>query len=185
MITREEMLTKYKYLVHNLARRAHNKCYTIDLSDFVQAGWLGLFEAYNRYSEKKSAQFITYAYFYIKKHIQDTYYSSFLVKVSKHNLAKRHKEVAVDEAYNTGLTFIYDLDMLCNMEYSKDMTSKKDLQDMLSILSDREKNILIDKCVGRTLSEISIQNKISIERVRQILLSTVRKLKKREKANEI
>lgn len=71
--TREQSILEHLPLVHYIASRIHERLpRQVDLHDLVQAGVVGLIEAFGNFDASKSVQFHTYASFRIRGAILDT-----------------------------------------------------------------------------------------------------------------
>lgn len=94
-MTKEQAIEQNRGLVHKLARRYKNS--KVDFLDLVQAGYLGILDAYDHYSEEKAKgerPFFTYAFYWVKKRIKEEAANGHLVKIpvniqgTRNNVAK-------------------------------------------------------------------------------------------------
>lgn len=60
-MTKEQLSEQYKYLVYKIS----NKFYSAEKEDLIQAGFIGLYDAYNHYKENVDTKFSTFAFKYI------------------------------------------------------------------------------------------------------------------------
>ena len=67
-MTTPEIL-EHESLVSRMANRYRKIRGTLDMSDLVQSGWIGLVKASRRWSPEKGASFDAYAYFWIRASI--------------------------------------------------------------------------------------------------------------------
>ena len=70
-MNKDQAIQENQGLVMMLARRYKNS--RVEFLDLVQAGNLGLLDAFEHYDEKKSngGTFYTYAYYWVKKRIKE------------------------------------------------------------------------------------------------------------------
>lgn len=57
-MTKETLAKEYQYLVYKIS----TYFYDVPKEDLIQAGYIGLYEAYNNYQQNKNAKFSTYAF---------------------------------------------------------------------------------------------------------------------------
>lgn len=78
-MTKEQLSEQYKYLVYKISTRFYN----VDKEDLIQAGFIGLYDAYNNYNQDTNVKFSTFAF----KHIFGAMYKSInasrAIKVSR------------------------------------------------------------------------------------------------------
>lgn len=78
-MTKEQLSEQYKYLVYKISTRFYN----VDKEDLIQAGFIGLYDAYNNYNQETNVKFSTFAF----KHIFGAMYKSInasrAIKVSR------------------------------------------------------------------------------------------------------
>jgi len=136
-------------------------CY-IEPKDYINAGYVGLYEAAKRYDPEKGATFSTYAYFCI------------LGKML--NIRRQNKKYLneVENINDYELTAVYDFDefdliRIVNRAMNNHLTDRqKDILKMYYGFYDRE----------YTLKEIGEKYHVSEERVRQIKSLSERKIKR-------
>lgn len=99
-MNKDQAIQDNQGLVMKLARRY--KTYKVDFLDLVQAGNLGLLEAFERYDDKKSngGSFFTYAFYWVKKRIKEEVANSHIVKIPPHTQGIRNRVVKARAAYN-------------------------------------------------------------------------------------
>lgn len=99
-MTKDQAIRDNQGLIMKLARRY--KTYKVDFFDLVQAGNLGLLEAFERYSKKKSngASFFTYAFYWVKKRIKEEVANSHIVKIPPHIQSIRNRAAKATAYYN-------------------------------------------------------------------------------------
>jgi len=71
-ITKDEVINSYRTLVHKIALHLHSRlpdCILLD--DLIQAGMIGLLDAYNKFDKNRDASFSTYASFRIRGSMLD------------------------------------------------------------------------------------------------------------------
>lgn len=60
-LTKEQLSEQYKYLVYKIA----NHFYNVEKEDLIQAGFIGLYNAYDNYKQNANTKFSTFAFKYI------------------------------------------------------------------------------------------------------------------------
>ena len=78
-MTREEIIKSNIGLVYNVA----NQFYNVDKQDLIQAGCMGLIDAYNNYQNNGTTKFSTYAYTYVYGKMYETVNKNRDIKVSR------------------------------------------------------------------------------------------------------
>jgi len=91
MLTRQEAIEDNQGIVIKLARRY--SCKQIEFHDLVQAGNMGLLEAYERFDPDRGVQFLTYAYNWIRKAIKEEVANAHLVRLPQ-NVQRIRNQVA-------------------------------------------------------------------------------------------
>jgi len=153
-MNKDKLVTEYLPLVRSIAAK-YNKL-GVPQEDLEQEGMIGLLEAADKYDETKGAKFSTYATFWIKKYILES-------------VEKEKKST-----YNTSTL---------NEKLTKDKR-KQILSDQFEELSFPEGMPEAEKLVLKllfknqlTLKEISEQQGISRERVRQLKEKALRRMR--------
>jgi len=100
-MNKEKCIANNQGLVIKLARRYLNK--RVDFLDLVQAGNLGLLDAFEHYSEAKSngASFFTYAFYWVKKRIKEEVVNSHLIRIPSNVQGTRNRIAAAKAEYST------------------------------------------------------------------------------------
>jgi RNA polymerase sporulation-specific sigma factor len=204
------ILQDYENYVYKTARSFHRRNYHVELDDLIQAGWVGLLEAYNKYDESYGTKFLTYASFYVKKHIQETIHKNtvvefprditrlyFRIEDAKNEIAHRdNEEVTLEkvaektgisakkirkyESYFMGFNPSDNIDDIENPEVDVRFETIRTIVDELP---ERQKEMLLDRLEGRTLKEIGVENDLCIERIRQLLVVILDKVRKKVPAD--
>lgn len=205
------ILKDYENYVCKMARSFHKRNSHVDYDDLVQSGWLGLLEAYNKFDEKFNVKFLTYASFYIKKHIRETIHKNTVVEFPRDltriffRLEKARNEIQYKdrleatpellskktgisinkikkyEVYFNGFNPCYNVDELLTPEM--DDVNFETIKTVLDRLTDKQREIFLDRVEGKHLIEIGNEHNLTAERIRQILLPIVKKIKR--KINEL
>ena len=100
-MTREELILSVDHFAIKMAKAAWSKCSWAELDDFVQAARLGVAVAVDDYNPEKGA-FTTWAFYHIRKQVQDLYMMNLPTYVPSRAYAEMSKE---DRArlYHSGL----------------------------------------------------------------------------------
>jgi RNA polymerase sigma factor (sigma-70 family) len=200
-------LKDYENFIYKTARSYYRKTSCVELDDLVQAGWLGLLEAYERYDESYQNKFLTYASFYVTKHMQEAIHKNnvvefprdiirmyFRIENAKNEIVyKDHEEVTVEkvaektklpikkiqkyEAYFVGFHTLSDYEELEAPEL--DDVRFETIKGVLNTLPETHKNMLLDRLEGKNLTEMGREYNLCAERVRQVLNEIITKLKRR------
>ena len=205
-MTKEQAIQDNQGLVMKLARRYKNN--RVEFLDLVQAGNLGLLDAFERYDKKKSngGSFFTYAYYWVKKRIKEEIANSHIVKIPPHiqnirnNIAKAKALYNVffgespDEAelaamLDTTEDEIAKTNFRCDVNYFSDLNNvpaqeevsrKHEIAAFIKDLPEKEMFVLFSRQAGLTLEKIGKElGGLCRERVRQIEKDGLNRIKKR------
>ncbi len=146
------------------------KNFNVDIEDMISEGNIGLLKAVKSFDVSKNVKFITYAKFYIRKYILlylNKNYSMLKVPVVK------RVEVPIMTTINE--------ELLSNGYSVEDIIEKQDLMgniiNCINGLTSRDKSIMIERYglngATKTLSQIAAMFDLTKERVRQILLMII------------
>lgn len=190
------ILKDYENFIYKTARSISRRNPHIDLDDLIQSGWLGLLEAYNKFDESFNVKFLTYASFYVKKHMKETVHKNTIVEyprdltriffklekaksaliqanedVTKEKLAKQIgisvKKLNKYESYFQGFFFIHEVDDIENPEI--DDLRFETIRTVLDELTDPQRDMLLERLEGKKLIEIGAKHNLCAERIRQLL----------------
>ncbi|MFV0274904.1 MAG: sigma-70 family RNA polymerase sigma factor [Bacilli bacterium] len=105
MLNLENTLIQNEALVRSIAYNYKNK----DMDDLLQAGRMGLINAYNNYDENQNTKFSSYAYLYIMGEISKCAREDVSIKIPKDIYSLRGKIMRVsqllEQEYNRPVTF--------------------------------------------------------------------------------
>ena len=160
----------------------------VPFSDLIMEGNLGLYKAAEKYDYKKGTKFITYAVWWIRYYISEA--------INKFN--GNGEEVLTDDyTINCAEENVTDYDPYefdsINQEFENDVTEIQSktqaVDELMSCLKERECKILkmyfgLDGNQEKTLTEIGKEFKMSSERVRQIVGTSLTKLKSAAVGND-
>jgi RNA polymerase sigma factor (sigma-70 family) len=151
----------------------------VDIGDLISEGNYALMHAADKFDYKKGYRFVTYAIWWIKaaieKYIKNLWnFSNNLIDVSK-----KYDNNASENSYSDGIESVADRAGVSFIdELDNEMVSSK-IKMIVNNLPQRERDIFISRVYDeQTLDEISMQNGVSKERVRQIFAVTLEKIKK-------
>jgi RNA polymerase primary sigma factor len=180
----------------------------VDLPDLIAEGNYGLLKAINNFDWSKGFRFISYAVWWVKQSIlqclnENARTIRLPVNIIQELQKQKNKVGEEIEKVNDKLALLpktinYDkpineegdtlIDILINKDadnpediFSDEVSLKDELYKLMSILDNREKNIIIDyygiKDTPMTLQEIGDTLSLTKERVRQIKEKALRKLR--------
>ena len=100
-MTKEQAIEQNRGLVYKVAKRYKNS--KVEFLDLVQAGYLGILDAYEHYSEDKAKEngntFYTYAFYWVKKRIQEEATNVHLVKIPVNIQSTRNSIYKAEASY--------------------------------------------------------------------------------------
>lgn len=158
------------------------KCYSnqgIPLLDLISEGNMGLFKALEKYDLDSGIKFITYAIYWVRLYI----YNLITDKNKKNNTEVDfgdNNDLLVQEKFGDKLdSFITDDGLI---DEDNDSKKKKMIEGLMKVLNKREKSVVesyfgLNNEKEMDLSEMSEKMGVSIERVRQIKKSALRKMR--------
>ncbi len=164
----QELTNRHSKFVIFMALKYKN--FNVDIEDMISEGNIGLLKAVKSFDVSKNVKFITYAKFYIRKYILlylNKNYSMLKVPVVK------RVEVPIMTTINE--------ELLSNGYSVEDIIEKQDLMvnliNCINGLTSRDKSIMIERYglngATKTLSQIAAMFDLTKERVRQILLMII------------
>lgn len=158
------------------------KCYSnqgVPLLDLISEGNMGLFKALEKYDLDSGIKFITYAVYWVRLYI----YNLITDKNKKNNTEVDfgdNNDLLVQEKFGDKLdSFITDDGLI---DEDNDSKKKKMIEELMKVLTKREKSVVesyfgLNNEKEMDLSEMSEKMGVSIERVRQIKKSALRKMR--------
>ena len=136
--------------------------------DLFQEAYLGLWEAILTYDYQKNFDFYRWAQWNISKKLRDYNSNSRRFLITKSSI----KEELTDRNYDC---FSEEHEV----ELEKKIIYKMLFSDTSSLLSNREKQVVIDNLIlGKKLKEIAINFNLSAERIRQVRNCSLQKIKR-------
>ena len=136
--------------------------------DLFQEAYLGLWEAILTYDYQKNFDFYRWAQWNISKKLRDYNSNSRRFLITKSSI----KEELTDHNYDC---FSEEHEV----ELEKKIIYKMLFSDTSSLLSNREKQVVIDNLIlGKKLKEIAINFNLSAERIRQVRNCSLQKIKR-------
>ena len=161
----EELLSSCEPLIKSIAKNFYN----VEQEDLIQAGKIGLIEAYKHYNKNSNTKFSTFAYTYIYGEMYNLSIKSSLIKTNKDNLKliklinKTYNylsqvlnkiptlkdistylnvdENSLNNIYNTSLSML-DIDSNDNTYITYDNDLKIDLNNSINSLSKDEQDLI-------------------------------------------
>lgn len=182
---KNELLEANLRFVFDIAR--HYTGRGVPISDLISEGNMGLLKAIEKFDDTKDVKFISYAVWWIRQAMTDAIKRKKSVTFVEIEPNESNDSVIdskiideddeISETKDTTYTNEYDEKAKEVSENQKAMVSK-----IISILSDRERNIIesyygINNKKELTLVDIGKKYNLTSERVRQIKLSAIRKLR--------
>ena len=159
----------------------------LPISDLISEGNMGLIKAIDKFDESKDVKFISYAVWWIKQSILDAIRRNNLLNVveigtCETNNLTLERTISDEEDEIVGKNDKYFSNQ--SDEEKKEVTQeqKEVISKLLNTLSDRERDI-IENYYGLgnnkelTLLEIGEKLNLSVERIRQVKLKAIRKLR--------
>ena len=182
---KNELLEANLKFVFDIAKRYTGRGISID--ELISEGNIGLIKAVDKFDENQDVKFISYAVWWIKHSMLEAIRKNKLIKYveldnENGNSYVIEKKVADEEDESVSS---------CESVFSNEHDEKKRernieqikvVSSLLSILNQREKYVIenyygINNKNELTLSEIGCELNLSSERVRQIKLNAIRKLR--------
>lgn len=159
----------------------------ISLSDLISEGNNGLFIAIDKFDLTKDTKFITYAVFWIRERIMsalEDYNKKTLLESSLDELVSidnsmQCKKIGImysdnDECVNSRESLFLQNEVKYDTKLNK-------IETFINVLNSKEKHVILSfygiGCQQMSLKKLSQEMKISAERVRQIKLSGIRKMR--------
>jgi len=202
----QELLRGNLRFVITIAKQYQNQ--GIDLSDLIAEGNIGLMRAINNFDWTKNLRFISYAVWWIRQSIlQCLNENSRTIRIPVNVVQDLHKEKKrvektgdqmdsrfinlpsvinlesqINEDGDTLIDLIENKDSLMpDHSFNNDKQVKEGLLNLLDVLDDREKQIIMDyyglSGTPRTLEDIGQDFNLTKERVRQIKERGLRKMR--------
>lgn len=81
-MTKEEIIKNNIWLIHEVSKHFYN----VDKQDLIQAGCIGLMDAYENYQKNGTTKFSTYAYAYVYGKMYETVNKNRNIKISRDTL---------------------------------------------------------------------------------------------------
>lgn len=182
---KNELLTSNLRFVFDVARKYSGR--GLPISDLISEGNLALIRAIDKFDEKRDVKFISYAVWWVKQ--------AMIESIKKEKVLKNvsFDEEYSDEAFENPTMFDKEDEYICTNdtyfsnekdEEDKELTENqiRMLESVMCVLGEREKDV-IESFYGfngnkqMTLLELGKKYNISSERVRQIKLTAIRKLR--------
>jgi RNA polymerase primary sigma factor len=195
---KNELIESNLKFVFNIAKKYTGR--GIPISDLISDGNVGLMKAINKFDESKNVKFISYAVWWIKQAMQESINKRKKLNNSEINPIESNNVVierTITDEEDETVSF-YEASFSNEVEENNKevmKNQKRFISDIFKTLTKREKEV-IESFYGLngneelSLTEISQKCKLSIERVRQIKLGALRKLRTNtmlstEKFNEL
>ncbi|NOZ67912.1 MAG: sigma-70 family RNA polymerase sigma factor [Deferribacteres bacterium] len=203
----EVLVQKYKFLIYGLAQKLLNLEVQDEFDDLVQKGYLGLFEAINKYSKSRvKSAFTTYVYGWIKANMMDGGHRVAHKRIYCRSCSSDSKKIYCFSSFNgmfcpaCGKQFSYAQNHLQELSLNDDVldgvtfqdiipsydpdvlyqTELKELWQIVDTLPERFRGVIKKRYLqGKTLSEIGADYNITKEAVRQREKKALKILKKR------
>lgn len=180
---RNELMTAHLKFVVEVAKQYTG--YGVAMEDLIAEGNLGLIKAIEKYDLSKNVRFLSYAAYWIKFYIRDSVKKRYVVSKFE------DKEILTTQTHNFDINTVEDV--LDTEPIHEEMYTTEDeihklidsnhlLNEILNTLSPRAKDIInmyygLNGYESMTLDDISERLHISRERVRQIKLQALRRLR--------
>jgi RNA polymerase primary sigma factor len=159
----------------------------VSISDLISEGNLGLIRAIDKFDEEKEVKFISYAVWWIRQAMLEAIKKNKLLKIveienAENNPSALERTVAddEDEVIKRGERGFSNEADEKNMEANQ--TQKEIIGKLLNVLNKREKEMIenyygLNNMKELTLAEIGEKFNLSVERVRQINKSSMKKIR--------
>ena len=169
---RDKILRCHLHYVAQISRQMHNKT-GLNIDDLFSAGCLGLMRAFPKFDESRGTRFVTYAAFWIKNEIVTEIrhkYTNGLIGEGK----PTDKMAEFSEDYNYTVN-TDEPEVVCIQKEIHQIT-----KDSLKALKPREQRIIKERYWGeQTFADVGRKLDLSRERIRQLELESLDKLKYR------
>jgi len=181
---KNEIIESNLRFVFDIARRYTGR--GVSISELISDGNMGLLRAIDKFDETKDVKFISYAVWWVRQAMLESIKKKNLLSFvemepDKDNEASLDKKLIEDEEDDVQAkdTFSNEID-----EKSREINENQRLviSDLISSLSDRERDIIenyygLNDRKELTLTDIGKKYGLSSERVRQVKLKALRKLR--------
>jgi RNA polymerase nonessential primary-like sigma factor len=87
-----------------------NRGYAVDKSDLMQAGFIGLLDALDRFDVTRGFNFISYAVHYIRQQIRLAYHNNHPIHIPEHQRARMHQVAAAKDGSDQDLSSTASVD---------------------------------------------------------------------------
>jgi RNA polymerase primary sigma factor len=181
----DAILKYHSGFISLLASRFAKKTTLLTYDDFYQAGMMGLIRAIKGYDSGRGVLFLTYAGHWVRQFMQSTAYTEEdMIRAPRKYQNARFLRVNLDEPTHNGDYVTLDDLAVAPPEYQYDAepdhpfvgVNYRDIA--FDRLDERERRIIEAYIVDeRTLEEIGHTEDITKERVRQIKVAAIRKLR--------
>ena len=170
-IQRNQFVIDNQALIYSVVNKYRHiaQARNVEVDDLVQAGNVGLLEAYATYDEERGAKLSTYAYYQIRSRIQYTIFGSQADVTAHHEVF----------TYDDDLPTIQDTqDFNTSLAQAETQLAAKRL--VARFVDDKhERHLLTMRLVGHTLAYIGNMEGMSRQRVDQKIKKTIARIKKR------
>jgi len=182
---KNELLEANLKFVFDIAKRYTGRGISID--ELISEGNIGLIKAVDKFDENQDVKFISYAVWWIKHSMLEAIRKNKLIKYveldnengSSYVIEKKVADEEDESVSSCESIFSNEHD---EKKRERNIEQIKVVSSLLSILNQREKYVIenyygINNKNELTLSEIGCELNLSSERVRQIKLNAIRKLR--------
>jgi len=161
---RQDVFVQTKFFAESRAKKYNNM---FPQEDLFQEAYIGLWEAILTYDYQKNFDFFRWAQWNISKKLRNYNSNSKRFSIAKSGIKKELGSCDFGNVLNEK-----------EVELEMKIIFKKMFIDENNILSNREKDIVIDNLViGKRLNEIATKFNLSTERIRQIRNCSLNKLR--------
>lgn len=171
--------------VFNIAKRYTGRGVSID--DLISEGNLGLIRAIDKFDETKNVKFISYAIWWIRQAMLESIQkrkqlNNFEINPNESNANMIEAKISDDEDEKISFHETNFSNEKEEKNKEKNAYHKEIVNNLLNVLSKREKEIIqsfygLNNKNELSLTEIGEQYNLSIERVRQIKIKGLRKIR--------
>lgn len=181
---RNRLLEANLKFVFDVAKRYTGR--GVAISDLISEGNMGLMKAYEKFDEEKDVKFISYAVWWIKQSISECIKRNTLRRLNEINkeeetthIVEKSDDEEDDSVTAYEMTYSDESDRRSNEIENEQKTS---VSILLSHLNNRERQVIeyyygINDNKELTLFEIGKEMHLSSERVRQIKVTAMKKLR--------